>query len=189
MNKWLLLVLTFTLSLTGCSESQFSNVTGLSSSAYTKDTNALTEDASEEVQDNVSCQKEEPDFEAIKDSLTSKLTSLIAKLEATDISNYTENQIARHDQFLAKVKADLEVVSNATELSDALKTVARRVWRKPHGRRPPVGDDFACRREVRAEIKDRHCADLQRLLDRDDLSESLRQALLERFQSSCEASD
>lgn len=170
------------------SSSSSTSSSGASSSLSTATLKSETEDAAEEVSGEEACQASEPDFAAIKEALVARLTALIAKLEAVDTSSFDEEQLAKHEAFLADVQADLETVNAATELSDELKEIARRVWRAPrgHGHGGPRGDG-ECHAAVREEHKDRQCRDIENLLALDDLSDSLREALESRYAEICES--
>lgn len=177
-------------------------------STVAETTEELAQDATEEVQAEETCQADEPDLAAIRESLIAKLTALIAKMEAMDLSDRSGEEQAKHAELIAQLKRDLETVTQATELSDELKTIADRFWKKSQARRQvasfhhggrggkpgpgrgceerePARDEQACVNQVKKGHKDAQCKNIEQLLEKDDLSVELRAALEARYTDAC----
>ena len=199
MWKISMLFLTSVLFLTGCGEMKALDSrqnTTQSQELYSKSATVLTEEATEEISEEDSCQTEEPDFAAIQEKLIEKLTKLLTKLNDTETSDFSEKRLEFHEEFAAHIEEDLTTISAATELTEEFKSIVRRSW-APHIAPPRRGSnsfnfalpsfrDSSCHQRVREGMKGHHCLDLKRILDVTDLFDGdLRESLLARYDELC----
>ncbi len=116
----------------GCTGTKFTDagsaeVASLSKTGEAEDTSESDDtqvsEASEEVVQACPADIEEPtaDYAAIRESLISRLTTILARLKEQNTSSYTSGRLEKHDELVSKTEADLEELLASEELPDRFK--------------------------------------------------------------------